>query len=117
MWDMARRCYENAEELAAASGSADHFLYFGTVLVEVYAEYAPAYRAYLKSLELNPNNYELHARLVELYSHSSMSTDATANKRGQSKLASPIQSWRAFESYRAAKRLVLARVGLAPDPM
>ena len=80
-WDETRASYRQQLPVAERRGSPDDFMYFGSVLVEVYREFDEAERIFQIGLELNPENLGILIWLANLYRE--RESETSVDERGR----------------------------------
>jgi tetratricopeptide (TPR) repeat protein len=100
-WEQTRRVYERTLDKAKESGNADHFYYYGSVLLDVFGELKEAEEIFEEGLKLNPDHVGILSSLVGLYLERK---DEKAKKENAAERAA--MHWKARECYRKAERLL-----------
>ena len=95
-WNNARKSYENTLPKARDSKNADNFLYYGSVLHEVFHELDEAEKIYEEGLSLDPNHIGILIGLVKLYLEKK---DVVGNE-------STTAYWKARKNYRKAEDIL-----------
>ncbi len=121
-WEKARQAYEKTKQKAKDSNNADHFLYYGSVLYEVFGELNEAEEVYKEGLRLDPNDIGILTGLVNLYLEKKdevMDEKTTVywhpEKKDEDTEKMSIAYWKAREYYKKAEGILKDQLKKAAD--
>ncbi|MCC7212111.1 MAG: tetratricopeptide repeat protein [Candidatus Brocadia sp.] len=116
-WEEACRMYKATKEKARAANDAEHFAFYGGVLLEVFAKLEEAEEVFREGLKIDPKHVGMLINRVSLYNARERNAEDRRDPKNYNEYTEEMMTYhsKAWDAYRTAEQILAEKLKAADD--